>query len=88
MINETVARRASKSKKLSLQSFPEFVGTGVVHDPQNSSHVMVAVYVSEDPAGLSDSFKRAVPTEISVVKLGKTFSVETKIVDIGKISVG
>ena len=87
MVTNAIARRASRSRSLSLQSFPEFLGTGVMPAIERGRDMVVAVYVSKPEPKLSNKFRRAVPDHVEV-KVGSEFvSVPTRIVDLGELEV-
>lgn len=87
MTKYNIARKASRSSKLSLGEFPQFAGTGVVPVEGKAEDLAVAVYVTCAKSKLSRSFMAAIPPFVEV-KAGRTsFNVPTKIVNVGELEV-
>lgn len=82
-----IARKASKSPKLSLHKFPQFAGTGVVPINEKSDDLAVAVYVTCPKSKLPQSFRQAVPAFVDVRSHGSLVSVPTRIVNLGEIEI-
>ncbi|WP_156309640.1 hypothetical protein [Novosphingobium sp. AAP93] len=85
MSDEETVIIASQDSSLSLESFDEFIGTGVVPLNDSSHDLMIAVYVSRPRSKLSKSFREKIPNFIEVCRQGKVFHVPTCIVDVGKL---
>jgi hypothetical protein len=88
MITETLAREASNSPKLKLESFDEFVGVGIIPKRPHSKDMVVAIYVSRPNRSLSRAFKETVPTVVEVSTHGRSVFIPTKIVNVGNLTPG
>ena len=85
-INEELAERAKEDGKLKLEQFDEFLGLGVVQVNTKSKDMAIAVYVSQPRRKLSDLFRKSIPAVVEVQDHGRTYSVPTKIVNLGRFS--
>ena len=87
MASEMLARLASKRIPKQVESFPEFLGVGVVPSSKNSRDMVVAVYVSKPERLLSKELLSTIPKKTSITLKGKLSSVRVKIVNIGDVRI-